>query len=70
MKKHNFKISNKMRQLDTNILHLLEEYSKKGTADSLVVTGPTEKTKDYSKKVCSLQKYWKSVIEQPRKIKS
>lgn len=29
-----------MRQLDTNILHLLEEYSKKGTADSLVVTGP------------------------------
>lgn len=33
-------ISSKMRQLDTDILHLLEEYSKKGTADSLVVTGP------------------------------
>lgn len=44
-----------MRPLDTNILHLLEEYSETGAADSLVVSGPKEKTKDYSKKVCSLQ---------------
>lgn len=43
-----------MRQLNTNILHLLEEYSKKGTADSLVVTGPKEKTQDCLKKVRSL----------------
>lgn len=39
-----------MRQLDTNILHLLEEYSKKGNADSLVASGPQEKTKDFNKR--------------------
>lgn len=39
-----------MGQLDTNILHFLEEYSKKGTADSLVASSPQEKTKDFKKR--------------------
>lgn len=39
-----------MGQLDTNILHFLEEYSQKGTADSLVASSPQEKTKDFKKR--------------------